>query len=143
MITDTLPIPDATIQPAQGGASMKRGRKLWNPPAGVEINWTRPASHIAKDYGATTPTVTRYMRRHGLAVRKKGAPIGTRKLRLERNYNWLHQDVYLATEHGMTRERIRQLRKAARQPASGSPEWLAAGGIVTNPPHQGRRKAKP
>jgi len=50
--------------------------------------------------------------------------------------------VALAQAHGVTRERIRQLRKAAGLPASGSAEWLAAGGVKEPKANKGGRPKK-
>jgi hypothetical protein len=77
------------------------------------------------------------MRGKGLPVRPRGTPPGThwewaKKLDAS-TLDWTRQDVALSKAHGVCRERIRQLRKAAGLPASGSAEWLAAGGVVTNP----------
>ncbi len=109
-------------------------RLLWQPPEGID--WSRPASHIGAECGVAIQTVTRYMRRAGMPVRAKGTPKGTRWIRPGRldpaTLDWTRQDVALAQAHGVTRERIRQLRKAAGLPASGSAEWLAAGGVVTH-----------
>ena len=44
--------------------------------------------------------------------------------------DWRLQDTTLGKIHGVCSERIRQLRKAAGLPASGSAEWLAAGGVI-------------
>ena len=125
----------------------KRGRPAWSPPEGAEIDWTRPASHIAKDCGVWTNTVVVWMRRQGLLIRPRGVPMGQRWKQQNRRVgsldpdtiDWRCQDTYLATRHGVCRERIRQLRKAAGLPASGSAAWQAAGGVVTNPP----KKKKP
>jgi hypothetical protein len=109
-------------------------RPFWQPPEGID--WSRPASHIGAECGVSTPTVTAYLRRAGLPVRAKGTPKGTRWSRAGRlepaTLDWTRQDVALAQAHGVCRERIRQLRKAAGLPASGSAEWLAAGGVVTH-----------
>lgn len=108
----------------------KRGRKLWVPPQGVD--WSRPACHIAKDCGITTATVTRYMRSVGLPVRKKGLIKGTILPRTvdPSSIDWRYRDGFLGRRHGVTRERIRQLRRDAGLPPSGSAKWLAQGGIV-------------
>lgn len=124
----------------------KRGRKAWSPPEGVEIDWTRPASHIAKDCGTWPNTVLSWMRRQGLPIRTRGVPLGMRWSQTRRRVgsldptaiNWRLQDTALAKIHGVCRERIRQLRKAAGLPASGSAEWLAAGGVVTHPSKKNR-----
>lgn len=118
-------------------------RKAWSPPEGVEIDWTRPALHIARECGISTPVVTKWMRKQGLPVRPRGTPPGTTWVRANRldpaSLDWTRQDTALGKIYGVCRERIRQLRKAAGLPASGSAAWLAAGGVVTNPPHQGRK----
>lgn len=122
-------------QACSGDAAM--GRRVWQPPKGVAIDWTRPALHIAAQCGAAPSTVIRYMRRHGLTVGMKGPPKGSTWVQAGRldpaTLDWTLQDVRLAEIHGVCRERIRQLRKSAGLPPSGSPEWLAAGGIVTHP----------
>jgi hypothetical protein len=111
-------------------------RPFWQPPEGMEIDWTRPALHIAKECGVTTATVIRWMRRNGLPIGPRGTPKGTRWTRAGRldpaSLDWTRQDTALSKAHGVCRERIRQLRKAAGLPASGSAEWLAAGGVVTH-----------
>jgi hypothetical protein len=121
----------------------KRGRTAWSPPEGVKIDWTRPALHIAKECGVAVTTVINWMRRNGLPIGPRGTPPGTTWTCVNRFdasvLDWRYQDIHLATRHGLCRERIRQLRKAAGLPASGSAAWLAAGGVVTNPPHQGRK----
>jgi hypothetical protein len=112
----------------------KKGR-LWQAPAGIDT--ARPALHIAKECGVAVTTVLKWMRGKGLPVRPRGTPPGTRwewKNKLDAStLDWRLQDTYLATKHSVCRERIRQLRKAAGLPASGSAEWLADGGVVTNP----------
>ncbi len=125
----------------------KRGRPAWNPPEGVEIDWTRPASHIAKECKSSVHAVIAWMRRNDVPVRPRGMERGRRFKCKHRKagsidpttIDWTRQDIALAKIHGVCRERIRQLRKAAGLPASGSAEWRAAGGVVTNPPHQGRK----
>lgn len=120
-------------------------RQAWSPPPGID--WTRPALHIAKECGVAVTTVINRMRLNGLPIRPRGVPMGQRWKQQNRRKNsldpatidWRLQDTYLATKHSVCRERIRQLRKAAGLPASGSAEWLEAGGVVTNPPHQGRK----
>jgi len=117
-------------------------RKAWSPPEGVEIDWTRPALHIANEHGVWAHTVIAWMRRQGLPIRPRGVPMGQRWKQQNRRVgsldpatiDWRYQDIHLATCHGVCHERIRQLRKAAGLPASGSAAWLAAGGVVTNPP---------
>jgi hypothetical protein len=127
--------------------SQHKGKKgsPWQAPAGIDT--ARPAMHIAKECGVTTTTVIRWMRRNGLPVRPRGTPPGTHwewKNKLDAStLDWRLQDTALGKAHGVCRERIRQLRKAAGLPASGSPEWLAAGGVVTNPQYLGRREVKP
>jgi len=114
-------------------------RPAWQPPEGID--WTRPALHIAQENGVWAHTVTAYLRKNGLPVRPRGVPLGQRWKQQNRRKNsldpatldWTRQDVALGKAHGVCRERIRQLRKAAGLPASGSAEWLAAGGVVTNP----------
>lgn len=124
------------------------GRPAWVPPP--NIDWTRPASKIAQDCGVCVHTVLRAMRLAKVAVRPRGVPKGTLWEHQKRTdgpsrrtdpskFDWRHQDVYLGEVHGLTRERVRQVRKEVGAPASNSPEWLAAGGIVTRPQHQGRR----
>lgn len=125
----------------------KRGRKAWSPPEGVEIDWTRPAMHIAADCGVLVHAVLKWMRDNGIPIRPRGVPAGRKWEEQKRqrqkldpsNLDWTRQDTALAKAHGVTRERIRQLRKAAGLPASGSAEWLVAGGKVTNPPKNKRR----
>lgn len=103
-------------------------RPFWQPPEGVD--WSRPAAHIAKECGVAVTTVLRWTRRNSLPVRPRGSP---KAGRLDPAVlDWSSQDVALARQHGVCRERIRQLRKAAGLPASGSAEWLAAGGVVTH-----------
>jgi hypothetical protein len=115
----------------------------WQAPAG--INTARPALHIAKECGVHVGTVLAWMRRNSLPVGPRGSPIGTKWAhpkagRLDpASLDWTRQDVALGKAHGVCRERIRQLRKAAGLPASGSAEWLAAGGVVTNPSKKNRQ----
>lgn len=116
-------------------------RQAWSPPEGID--WTRPALHIAKECGVAVTTVLNRMRINGVEIRPRGTPPGTTwewsKKFDASTLDWRYQDTYLATKHGVCRERIRQLRKAAGLPASGSAAWLEAGGVVTNPP----KKKKP
>ena len=115
-------------------------RKAWSPQPGID--WTRPALHIAKDCGVAVTTVINWMRRKGLPIGPRGAPPGTTwewSNKLDPAIlDWTRQDTALGKAHGVCRERIRQLRKAAGLPASGSAAWLAAGGVVTNPPKKRR-----
>lgn len=123
-------------------------RPAWSPPEGVEIDWTRPALHIAKECKSSVHAVIAWMRRNDVPVRPRGMERGRRfKCRHRKagsldpaTIDWRLQDIFLATKHGLTRERIRQLRKAAGLPASGSAAWLAAGGVVTNPPKKKKSK---
>lgn len=127
------------------------GRPAWVPPP--NIDWTRPAAHIAQDCGVSVHTVLRAMRLAKVAVRTRGVPKGTLWEHQNRTagpsrrtdpskFDWRHQDVYLGEVHGLTRERVRQVRKEVGAPASGSAEWLAAGGVVTNPQYAGRKKSQ-
>ena len=115
-------------------------RQAWQPPEGIDT--ARPALHVAQECGVTTTTVLRWMRRNGLPIGPRGTPKGTHWIRAGRldpaTLDWTRQDVALGKAHGVCRERIRQLRKAAGLPASGSAEWLAAGGVVTNPSKKNR-----
>lgn len=73
-------------------------------------------------------TVLAYMRRAGLPVRPRGPVKGQRWGRLSTAaLDWRQRDSVLAKAHGVTREYIRQFRRLAGQPPSGSPEWLEAG----------------
>lgn len=116
-------------------------RTAWSPPEGTDP--ARPALHIAKKCGVAVTTVLRWMRRNSLAIGPRGAPPGTTwewSNKLDpATLDWTRQDTYLAPKHGVCRERIRQLRKAAGLPASGSAAWLAAGGVVTNPSPIGKK----
>jgi hypothetical protein len=117
----------------------KRGRKSWSPPTGID--WSRPALHIARECGVCVHTVLRQMRLQGLPIRPRGVPEGQLWSAQNRkrqgldasSLDWSRQDAFLAKLHGLSHERIRQLRMAARKPASGSAEWLEAGGVITNP----------
>jgi hypothetical protein len=127
-----------------------KGHTAWIPPEGID--WSRPASHIAEECGAATTTVIRWMRRNNLPVRPtgllKGIKWSDQRKRDTRRLDpalldWTCQDTALAKAHGCCRERIRQLRKAAGLPASGSSAWLLAGGVVTHPQYSGINKSQP
>lgn len=118
----------------------KRGRKLWEPTSPVD--WSRPALHIAVEQGVAVQTVISYMRRTGIPVRPRGVLRGQR-LKVDRKVDpstvdWRQQDTQLGLQYGVTREYMRQLRKKAGHPPSGSRAWRANGGVTVNP--KGGRK---
>lgn len=90
------------------------------------VDFSRPALHIAKDNGLSYYNVLCYMRANNIPVRKRGVPKGTifASNRFHNvTFDWGLRDAPLAEMHGCTREYIRQLRKKAGEPASGSREW--------------------
>ena len=90
--------------------------------------------HIAKDCGVSIGPVLAYMRRSGLPVRPVGVQKGTQFTRLwsvdPSSIDWRYRDTTLAFLHGVSRERIRQIRKAKGLPASGSKAWREQGGVT-------------
>lgn len=103
--------------------SMKRGRKPTDL-SGHDIDWSRPASHIAFDLGLTTGTVIAYMCRNGITVRKPGIPQGSIRSEMRTSViDWSKRDHELATVYNFTSEYMRQLRKRKGEPASGSAAW--------------------
>ena len=105
----------------------KRGirytRKLNMPP---DVDFTRPAIHIAKELGIPYSTLLAYMRRNGITVHCPGYSNGHQKpygRHTEMNLPWAMRDSDLCGPNNCTREYIRQLRKRAGEPASGSKEW--------------------
>jgi hypothetical protein len=108
----------------------KRGRRYWEPVG--HIDWRRPALHIAREQGVAVMTVISYMRRNDIPVRPAGVVRGQR-LNVQHkvepsSLDWSLRDTELARIHEVTREYIRQLRKKAGQPPSGSRGWRRKGG---------------
>lgn len=106
----------------------KRGRRYWEPVG--HVDWRRPALHIAREQGVAVMTVISYMRRNGIPVRPAGVVRGQR-LNVQHkvepsSLDWSQRDTELSKRHGVTREYIRQLRKKAGLPPSGSKRWKAS-----------------
>lgn len=87
------------------------------------VDLTRPAYLIAKDLGVSTCSILRRMRLLGLPIRKVGGWFKRASKFDGTAFDWSKRDSELAPDYPCTREYIRQLRKKAGEPASGSREW--------------------
>lgn len=90
------------------------------------LDFSRPAFHIAKELGIPAYYLYYQMRKQGISRRKRGTPLGSVKSNNRFNgviLDWSMRDVELCGPNNCTREYIRQLRKKAGEPASGSREW--------------------
>jgi len=87
------------------------------------VDLTQPIYKIAKMLKVSDSSVRRRMVILGLPIRKKGQCLkGTGKY-TNAVFDWAKRDTDLSKEHRCTNEYIRQLRKKAGEPASGSREW--------------------
>lgn len=110
----------------RAGIARFQGKGLYVNPCPHITDFTRPALYIAREQGISYYRLLRYMRENGIPVRKKGSAKGTVRTDAPLYgviFDWSHRDAPLGVKHHCTRERIRQLRKKAGEPPSGSKEW--------------------
>jgi len=86
-------------------------------------DWSIPASEIAKNASVSVNSVKVYAEKHGhpIVLKKRGRPPGAacwRVVKFVSDADWGLQDAELARVHGLSRERIRQLRKQFNKPDS-------------------------
>lgn len=98
------------------GRGRPRGSRICIPS---EIDWGRPYHEIAADLGVSIPTVRfEFLRRHPgarkhIRIIPKPEKLEWQKYKL---WDWSKRNSALAKEHGVTRERVRQIREALSIP---------------------------
>lgn len=91
-----------------------------------EIDWGKPYHEIAADLGVSIPTVRfEFLRRHpGLRKHIRVIPEPDKpKWQKFKTWDWSKRNTALAKEHGVTRERVRQIREALSIPRYQQFDW--------------------
>lgn len=113
-----------TIWSKRKATGVKRAQKVIIPP---DVAAKGSAKLIAAELNVPVSNIYYHMRKQGLPVGKRGRVKGSISSNNRfRNtvFDWSIRDTDLCKPHGCTREYIRQLRKKAGEPASGSREWV-------------------